>query len=85
SHNELARNIGVSPRRINEIIHKKRSITADTDLRFSRVFGISEGFWLGLQTSYDLDERRLAMSNSLKKIHKLKQLHKFIPKVAAVA
>ena len=73
SQNELARDIGVSPRRINEIIHKKRSITADTDLRLSRALGTSEGFWLGLQVDYDLEEKRLAISDSLRKIHKLKQ------------
>ena len=47
---------GVSPRRINEIVHGKRSITADTALRLSRYFGTSSAeFWLGLQADYDLD------------------------------
>jgi antitoxin HigA-1 len=71
SQNELARDICVSPRRINEIVLKKRSVTADTDLRLSRAFGTSEGFWLGLQTDYDLEEKRLVINDVLKKIHKL--------------
>ena len=55
SQNRLGRGLGVSPRRINEIIHGKRSITADTALRLSRYFGTSAEFWLGLQADYDLD------------------------------
>jgi antitoxin HigA-1 len=51
----LGRDLGVSPRRINEIVHGKRSITADTALRLSRFFGTSAEFWLGLQADYDLD------------------------------
>jgi antitoxin HigA-1 len=58
SQNALARAIGVSPRRINEIIHGLRGITADTDLRFARFFGLSEGFFMSLQTEYDLMRRR---------------------------
>src|SRR3972149_10571801 len=54
SQNALARAIGVPPRRINEIVLGKRSITADTDLRLARYFGLSEGFFLGLQTDFDL-------------------------------
>jgi len=65
SQNKLARDIGVSPRRVNEIVHGKRSITADTDLRLSQALGTSEGFWLGLQTDYDLEERRLAIGIQL--------------------
>lgn len=75
SQNSLANDIGVSPRRINEIIHGKRSITADTDLRFSRALGTSEGFWLGLQTDYDLEEKKLSIAKELKKIHKLKHVN----------
>jgi addiction module HigA family antidote len=52
SQNYLARDINVPPRRINEIVLGKRSITADTDLRLSRALGTSEGFWLGLHNSY---------------------------------
>ena len=55
SQNRLGRDLGVSPRRINEIVHGKRSVTADTALRLSRYFGTSAEFWLGLQSDYDLD------------------------------
>ncbi|MCP4608903.1 MAG: HigA family addiction module antidote protein [Planctomycetes bacterium] len=55
SQNRLALNIGVPPRRINEIVLEKRRITADTALRLSLYFGTSPQFWLGLQTDYDLD------------------------------
>ena len=53
-----ARAINVPPRRINKLVLGKRSITADTDLRLARYFGLSEGFFLGLQSDYDLLERR---------------------------
>jgi len=65
---ELARDIDVSPRRINEIVHGARSITADTDLRLSRALGTSEGFWLGLQADYDLEERKKEINKKLEKI-----------------
>src|SRR3990172_9908240 len=55
SQNRLAIDIGVDGRRINEIVLGKRAITADTALRFSRFFGNSPQFWMGLQTQYDLD------------------------------
>ena len=55
SQNQLGRALGVSPRRINEIVHGKRRITADTALRLSIFFGNSASFWLGLQMDYDLD------------------------------
>lgn len=55
SQNKLAVSIGVPPRRINEIVHGKRSITADTALRLGRYFGTSPQFWLTLQDHYDLD------------------------------
>ncbi len=71
SQNQLARDIGVSPRRINEIVQGKCSITADADLRLSCALGTSEGFWLGLQADYDLEERRLAIAKQLKYIHPL--------------
>lgn len=58
SQNGLARAVGVPPRRINEIVLGKRAVTADTDLRLARYFGLSEGFFLGLQADYDLMERR---------------------------
>ena len=66
SQNRIARDIGVPPRRINEIVHGKRAITADTALRLARFFGTSEGFWMGLQTDYDLEEARVKLGNRLK-------------------
>ena len=68
SQNKLARDIDVSPRRINEIVHRLRSITADTDLRLSKALGTSEGFWLGLQADYDLEERKNKIEKQLNKI-----------------
>jgi len=55
SQNQLGRDLNVSPRRVNEIIHGKRSITADTALRLAAYFGNSASFWLGLQMDYELD------------------------------
>lgn len=68
SQNALARAVHVSPRRINEIVLGKRSLTADTDLRLARYFGMSEGFFLGLQSDYDLMERRREIERELKTI-----------------
>ena len=62
---ELARAIGVPPRRINEILHGKRAITADTDLRLARYFSMSDGFFLGLQTDFDLEEQRRKLGDVL--------------------
>jgi len=58
TQNGLARAIAVPPRRINEIVLGKRAVTADTDLRLARYFGLSEGFWLGLQADHDLMRQR---------------------------
>jgi addiction module HigA family antidote len=55
SQNRVGRDLGVSPRRVNEIVLGKRSITADTALRLSLYFGNSPQFWMGLQMDYDLD------------------------------
>jgi addiction module HigA family antidote len=55
SQYRLARSISVPPRRINEIVHGQRAVTADTALRLARFFGTSERFWLNLQTRYDLE------------------------------
>jgi addiction module HigA family antidote len=55
SQYQLAKDISVPPRRINEIVHGQRSITADTGLRLARYFGTSERFWLNLQSRYDLE------------------------------
>jgi antitoxin HigA-1 len=68
SQNALARAVHVPPRRINEIVLGKRDVTADTDLRLARFFGVSEGFFLGLQTDFDLMERRRQIESDLKAI-----------------
>lgn len=68
SQTALARAIAVPPRRINEIVLGKRAITADTDLRLARYFGMSEGFFMGLQTDYELMERKRAIGYKLKAI-----------------
>lgn len=65
SQNALAKAVGVPPRRINEIVLGKRAVTADTDLRLARYFGVSEGFFLGLQADYDLMERRRQIAPEL--------------------
>jgi addiction module HigA family antidote len=71
SQNALARAISVPPRRINEIVLGKRGITADTALRLSRAFGTSEGFWMGLQADYDLEETRKQIHADLQHVEKL--------------
>ena len=71
SQNALARAIGVPPRRINEIVLGKRGVTADTALRLSRTFGTSEGFWMGLQADYDLEETRKRIDGALKNVERL--------------
>jgi addiction module HigA family antidote len=68
SQTALARAIAVPPRRINEIVLGKRAITADTDLRLARYFGVSDGFFLQLQADYDLMERRRELGPTLKAI-----------------
>ena len=55
SQYRLAKDISVPARRINEIVHRKRGISADTALRLSRYFGLSERFWMNLQTGYELE------------------------------
>lgn len=65
SQTKLALRIGVAPRRINEIVLGKRSITADTALRLSRFFGNSAEFWVGLQTDYDLRRARQRLSERI--------------------
>lgn len=72
SQNQLGRDLGVSPRRVNEIIHGKRSITADSALRLSVYFGNSPSFWLGLQMDYDLDIAADILSPRIhKEVHQL--------------
>jgi addiction module HigA family antidote len=68
SQTKLAQAIGVSPRRINEIVLGKRAVTADTDLRLARYFKLSEGFFLGLQTEYELMERKREIGDQLRAI-----------------
>jgi len=67
SQNKLARELKVPPRRVNEIVLGKRSITPDTALRLARYFGTSERFWLGLQVDFDLEETQLALGESIQK------------------
>ncbi|MEO6795222.1 MAG: HigA family addiction module antitoxin [Mycobacterium sp.] len=68
TQHKLAVSIGVPPRRINEIVHGKRSITADTALRLGRFFGVSGQFWLNLQGFYDLDVQREVLGSVLDEI-----------------
>ena len=65
SQYRLAKDVSVPPRRINEIVLQKRSVTADTALRLGRYFGTSEQFWLNLQSEYDLDVERDRLGNRL--------------------
>ena len=65
SQYRLAKDISVPPRRINEIVKGKRAITANTALRLSRYFGMSERFWLNLQTRYDLEIEKDKMKGQL--------------------
>ena len=67
SQYRLSRGIGVPARRINEIVHGKRSITADTALRLARYFGTSERFWMNLQSRYDLEVEKDKLGRRLEK------------------
>jgi antitoxin HigA-1 len=67
SQYKLAKDISVPPRRINEIVHGSRAITPDTALRLSRYFGLSERFWLNLQSRYDLEMEKDRLSGRLEK------------------
>ena len=67
SQYRLAQDISVPPRRINEIVHGKRGITADTALRLARYFGTSERFWLNLQARFDLETQRDALGPRLER------------------
>jgi addiction module HigA family antidote len=67
SQNRLALQIGVPPRRINEIVLGKRGVTADTALRLAKYFGTSPQFWLGLQMDYDLDVATDALTERLER------------------
>jgi antitoxin HigA-1 len=71
SQNAIAVSIGVSPRRINEIVLGKRAITADTALRLAHYFGTSEQFWMALQASFDLEEARKKLGPRLKALERV--------------
>ena len=71
TQHKLAIELGVPPRRINEIVHGKRSITADTALRLGKFFGVTPQFWLNLQSLYDLD---LAEDRSAEQIAAIRPL-----------
>ncbi len=67
SQYRLAKDIGVPPRRINEIVQGKRAISPDTALRLSRYFGLSERFWINLQTRYDLEMEKDRLQDRLER------------------
>lgn len=72
SQYRLAQAIEVPPRRINEIVHGKRGISADTALRLARYFGTSERFWLNMQSRYDIEVERDRLATALERIEPLK-------------
>ena len=67
SQYQLAKDVGVPPRRINEIVLGKRAVTADTALRLARYFGTSERFWLNIQTRHDLEAQKDRLGARLRK------------------
>ena len=71
SQTRLAQAMGVSPRRVNEIVLGKRAITADTAVRLARALVASEGFWMGLQADYDLEEARALLGEDLDRVPRL--------------
>jgi antitoxin HigA-1 len=71
----LAKEIGVPQRRIGEIVAGKRAITADTGLRLSRFFGLNDGFWVGLQTDYEMEITRDKLAETLATIQPWKENH----------
>jgi addiction module HigA family antidote len=72
SQYQLAKEISVPPRRVNEIVHGQRRITADTALRLARFFGTSERFWLNLQARYDLEIEKDRLGPALDNIRPMK-------------
>ena len=72
TQHHVAISIGVPPRRINEIVHGKRRITADTALRLARYFGTTDRFWLNLQTRYDLEMEKDHLGTALERIRPLR-------------
>lgn len=81
SQYRLAKDIGVPARRINEIVHGQRAISADTALRLSRFFGMSERFWLNLQIRYDLEVEKDRLGDSLDR--EVRQLSSDVPRQRA--
>ena len=75
SQYRLAKEIGVPPRRINEIVQGKRSVTADTDLRLCRFFGLSDGYWLRAQAAHDTEVAREEMADVLAGIRRWQPSH----------
>ncbi|WP_347030681.1 HigA family addiction module antitoxin [Brevibacterium paucivorans] len=71
TQHKLAVSIGVPPRRINEIVHGKRGITADTAIRLARYFGTTDEFWMNLQSNYELRLGRLALRHQVAEIKPL--------------
>ena len=69
TQNALARDLGVPPRRVNEIIHGKRAITLDTSLRLGRYFGQSPRFWLNVQTECDLRNAKQLVERIAREVH----------------
>ncbi|ODS30569.1 MAG: hypothetical protein SCARUB_04317 [Candidatus Scalindua rubra] len=79
SQNQIANDIGVSPRRINEIVLGKRRITADTALRLAHYFKMTPQFWLGLQMDYDLDVEEDRLSTRIdNEVKKYEEVHEHI-------
>ena len=72
TQNKLAVSIGVPPRRINEIVHGQRRVTADTALRLGRYFGMDPQFWINLQSHYDLKVQMDALGDALDRIEPLR-------------
>ncbi|MBF0284137.1 MAG: HigA family addiction module antidote protein [Magnetococcales bacterium] len=70
----LAKEISVPPQRVNEIIHGKRCISADTALRLGRFFGTSPEFWMNLQSRYALESERERLANDLSRIHSVQEI-----------
>ena len=75
SQYRLAKEIGVPAQRIGEIVAGRRSVTADTDLRLCRFFGLSDGWWLRGQARYDMESAKAALADSLKKIKPWPGMH----------
>lgn len=68
SQNAMARALKISPRRINELVHGKRAVSADTDLRLGRYFNLHAGYFLGLQAQFDLMEQKRKLGDRLLEI-----------------